>query len=185
MSLIKSMVLVITISLSNGGKVTYELNESSYSNRIEFVDSDGINQDMLSLYQVNNLMLYEIYEVESELKYRIKERLPFADHWSVEKEFIDSYDTFLLDNGEGLQQIRKMYPNIEIGHYYVQVKELEKLYVNSNLKSILPVIDNSYILAFSDVKQGDKGLIKPIKVDVEWQDTFSRYIKICFELIKQ
>jgi len=178
------MMLVITIALSNGGEVTYEMSDEYYSQRIQFVDSEMIRRDLLTVHAFDSEFIYEILKADDEVRVFKRPLLPTITQWSGEQKFQDSLTPFSVDGYEGLEQVG-VTSGVKTGHFYIYIKELNELYPDGKISKVAPVINEDYILAFSDVTNHENDfLTRPIAVKVEWKDSFSPFLSTSIEQLK-
>lgn len=169
------MVLLIIILLSNGTEITYELNKSIYTHRVQMIDNENISQDILTLYQFDSSVVYEIVNSNGDIN--VSKR---KDNLEISNDFQNHpFEFFKIDSVMGLQQTHILLGGIEYGHYYVQVMELEKIYSNHKINhSVIPIIRDDYIFSNSAIKTSDdENFVQPIKVKVEWRDSFSSFVE--------
>jgi len=176
MSLISSTILVITITLSNGGTVVYELDKSIYTQRVRFTDNENKDFDCLTICQFNTSTLHEIVFEKGKVNHKSKSVSQYYN-WKEEEEFYESLKPFKLEDHNGLESIKNISEQIKFGQFYIQVKELEDIYEKGEYSSILPIIDNYYIFAYLDGSGSKTGeLVRPTDIKVVWSDSFSDYV---------
>ncbi len=184
MPLMKPMILVLTIALSNGGEVTYEMSRNYYSQRVQFVDNDNISHDMLTIHAFDSAFIYEFIKVEDEIQHFKREVLQPILNWSGEEEFQHSLTPYFIDDFQGLEHIRLTPPGLKTGHFYIYIKELDQLYPDGKIRMAAPIINEGYILAFSDVARIENDFLsKPIGVNIEWKNLFSSFILKMIEVM--
>lgn len=177
MSLIKPMILLITINLSNGGKVIYEMNNKYYSQVVKFVDRENIHHHLVTFCELDSGIIYEYVNKGEDVKFFSREITPVIENWEGEEAFQKSLTPFFMEDFEGLEQLHSISPGIELRRFYIHVQELSELYVDRDINNIAPIINSEYILASFDVSSIEEGSsVRPIKVEVEWKKSFSKFI---------
>jgi len=170
-------ILCITITLSNGGRVVYELSKKYYTQHIQFTDNEGQVYNCLTLSQLESYILHEVSVENDEIVHQSKPVSKYYN-WSAEAEFYDSLKAFRLGEHHGLELIKPVTKSISLGQFYLQVEALSQLYDTNEYLTILPIIKDNYILAFLDGMGTPSGeLVRPTGMKVEWKESFSEHVQ--------
>lgn len=184
MSLIKPMILIISIGLTNGDQVIYELSDTFYSQKMKFANPEnGLNEIiMFHTFHTDSILVVKVFSTGDSIK--LKQTAPILWNKSNKDNFYESLLPFEVDDYNGLQ-LTKDIGVIRYCQLYIQVDQLSELYNVDELSHVLPIIDNWYIHVYSDAWNPRKrSMIRPQHIQVEWKDTFSNDILKRMEQLK-
>lgn len=177
MSLIKPMVLVIIFSLSDGGEVIYELNNSIYTQRVIFSEAEGGIKEMITIYRFGDSTIFHLDVSHESEKVEENQILPAITNWSYEEKYKDKLEPFYLNNRRGYQMVYSDISGVSGIHYHIQINELRELFNDGKLHHVIPVLDDLFLYVYSDVVSSSQDeFVRPVSVNIERSNSFSDII---------
>lgn len=168
MSLILNNIIIISIALSNGGTVSFELNNEIQTRRI-IISNQEDNLDILEIYKNN--CFYEFDLVSN--SFLQKEEKPKDTLGS----FLVDFDLELIPFDADRKCIllkKNIIQNMYSVHYFVEIDELASFRLTNPHLSIL---EENQVHVFTDVFVNDyRESAYPISATVSFRDEFSDFI---------
>lgn len=182
MSLIKNMVLIITVVFSNNDKIIFEFGESLYSSRVITLDDNGNQIDETQIMRENDSLVYT-FNLNLE-EFRVSN---FPDNSFNSTKF----DTYIIPHAEEIKicgySVLKVEKNIfnssAIVSYFLRTDEISELINKSEF--INSIIDNKSDLLFLYADFSNPVSKKILNINVEWSSGFSNELDNKIEMIKR
>lgn len=182
MPIIINTVLYIVISLSNGGIVTFEIDNNFFAKRIKFVDEDS--NEPIDVLEIEYCQKDQIYEIDL-----IKDSLKIATSYSSRNNISDnvgSYDDIKFDfvgNYNSTLLTKKLLGNMHAVKYFIEINEIVEFV---NCYSNLEVLDKNqlHVLTWFYVENPNNS-IHPVDVNIQVQSSFSDLVLNKIEIIEK
>ncbi|MEM9544682.1 MAG: hypothetical protein AAGA77_01845 [Bacteroidota bacterium] len=173
MSLIKNMVLIITVVLSNNDKIIYELSESVYSSRHILVDEFGNSIDEFQIIRENDPNVYTFNLDSMDIRKSIIYE-NFSNENKFEVHILPNSEETIIDGFIVVKVEKSVLKSSKIISYYLKTEEISQLKLKSEF--ISKIIDNNSDLLFlyPDFISSDAYQKSILQIDVKWENDFSK-----------
>lgn len=172
MLLILNTVFVITISLTNGDLITFEINEKLCSKRTQFFSKNNEQLDVLEISFATNESCYEFNLVTDSLQERPINRELIDKAFLSNLEFSDDY----VNDRKIVLFTNKLDRNNHYVQFLLEIEEIKKY--SKQYPEYFMLADNYlYLVAgiYFDNPQNSEHY--PVKITVEKRNDFSELLK--------
>lgn len=168
------MILAITISLSNGKIVTYEMSNSVYSYGLfEKNGTEKKGELQIILDSENKVYLFDNDEKD---KYRENDLLVKYNNTNVDSQFDRNAEEIKIKDFKGFKLERKVLESSNMVSYFIKIDEIDKLKSESSFLEDVAIVRDIYLFVYGGLEDiGSENAII-IDVKVEWKEKFSCFI---------
>lgn len=168
----KSIVLVITVTLSKGTVITFELSDSTYTCRLELMDDEGMLQEQLQIIVSDDKFMHS-FDLKTSIWRRIE--IPVdGNRAKIEESFKkDVLMETIVDGCELIVLGQDILRDSKIASFYLRVDEIDQLLKTSSFLKDKITYNENYLYVFADFARGNDEMNGIEHVEVEWESSFS------------